>query len=94
MSVRATRKFRLKKYGMTFDDYDKLLAKQGGVCGICKQSPKPGKILGVDHCHASGVVRGLLCDYCNQALGLFKDNTQALLSAVDYLNARILTVEE
>jgi hypothetical protein len=42
---------------------------QGGRCAICLQEPAEGKSLHVDHCHVSGVVRGLLCHQCNWYLG-------------------------
>jgi len=57
-----------QKYGLSPDDYERLLAQQGGVCAICGLPPN-GKTLVVDHCHVSGVVRGLLHDWCNGALG-------------------------
>lgn len=58
-----------KKYGITVEDYAELLAAQGGVCAICEQEPSDGMQLHVDHCHATGVVRGLLCFQCNWYLG-------------------------
>ena len=43
------------------------------------------KYLAIDHCHESGIVRGLLCMPCNTGLGNFKDNVQTLLNAIKYL---------
>ena len=53
------------------------------ACQICGQ--KDRRELCVDHCHTTGAVRGLLCDNCNKALGLFKDNVDVLNKAIDYL---------
>lgn len=66
--------------------YNKLFEEQGGVCTICK-SPENGryKHLSVDHCHNTGKIRGLLCNNCNRALGLFKDNPEILRKAADYV---------
>lgn len=80
------------KYGIGLDEYNTLLAKQGGVCAICEQPEwvkhgKSGKIapLAVDHCHDTGRVRGLLCFSCNVALGKFKDSPELLKKALDYV---------
>jgi hypothetical protein len=59
---------RKSVYGLTPEAYDSLLEKQGGKCAICKQE----KPLCVDHCHATGRVRGLLCRACNFAVGTFE----------------------
>lgn len=78
-----------RNYGMEFKDYDKMVEKQNGLCAICS-SPPPNhykKRLNIDHCHTTGKVRGLLCDACNRAIGLLKDNTKVLNSAIQYLNA-------
>lgn len=56
----------LKCYGITLDEYDLILKQQHGGCGICGVSPKPGKSLAVDHDHKTGIVRGLLCFFCNK----------------------------
>lgn len=72
-------------HGIREQDYEKMLAKQGGKCAICHQPPVAGRRLGIDHCHASNRIRGLLCDLCNRALGLFADNTANLQCAIDYL---------
>jgi hypothetical protein len=75
------------KYGITHDDFDALAAEQEGRCAICGGTPVgPGKRLHVDHCHATGVVRGLLCGNCNTAIGLMADDSERLLAAVAYLS--------
>ncbi len=78
----------LKKYGMSLEDYNTLLEKQHGVCAICGAAPLDGELRGelkVDHNHSTGEVRGLLCDNCNKALGLFKDNPKAMRRAAAYV---------
>ena len=76
-----------KNYGITVDDYYKMLESQGNGCGICKAKEPGGgtKFFAVDHCHTTGKVRGLLCTKCNRGLGLFNDSTDKLLNAVNYL---------
>jgi hypothetical protein len=76
-------------------EYDALLGKQKGACAICRgtpdQRPAPGhtrrRALCVDHCHNTNRVRGLLCQPCNTALGLFKDEPTLLKAALKYLRA-------
>ena len=78
----------LRRYGITREWYDKTLALQGGGCAIChtKEVGRKGHThLHVDHDHATGIVRGLLCDRCNKGLGYFKDNESSLASAAEYL---------
>lgn len=75
-------------YGLTPEAFDKLLAQQGGGCAICnRQDPgmKNATRLYVDHCHATGIVRGLLCRACNTMLGCVKDDPALLLAGVAYL---------
>jgi hypothetical protein len=81
----ADRKSHLKRtYGLTPEQYDEMLAFQGGVCAICRE--KPGALsLHVDHDHTTGAVRGLLCVRCNNALGLFKESHDLFAAAADYL---------
>lgn len=79
------RKYDLKKYGLTLADFDALLAKQGGVCASCGDSPPQGKVLHVDHDHNTLVVRGLLCTRCNTALGLLKDNPVRITALRNYI---------
>jgi hypothetical protein len=73
-----------RKYGITADEYDRLLQSQEGGCAICGENPhKYG--LAVDHDHVTGRVRGLLCVSHNTALGFFKDNVALLEKAIQYL---------
>lgn len=82
-----------KKYGITLEDYRILFRLQNGKCQICEKQDltdidgdKKWGNLCVDHCHKTGNARGLLCNSCNIGLGLFKDNTELLLKAINYLN--------
>lgn len=77
----------LKRFGITSADYYAMLADQNGVCGICKKPELRRKRLSVDHCHATGKVRGLLCQPCNLSLGLFNDSADNLRSAAEYLES-------
>lgn len=74
-----------RKFGMEDGEYQHRLAAQGGVCAICRLPCT--KSLAVDHCHKTGVVRGLLCSGCNTALGRFHDDPRMLLRAAKYLLA-------
>ncbi len=76
------------RYGISREDWDAMLDRQGGKCAICKGEPHPnhhGRRFHVDHCHATNRIRGLLCGNCNTALGLFKDDPERLASAIAYL---------
>jgi hypothetical protein len=79
------RRAQLKRYGISPAEYDALLAKQGGACAICRKRSK--QRLCVDHCHLTGVVRGLLCNECNGALGYLRDDQASLVAALAYLCA-------
>jgi len=81
-----SRKRRLKSYGLSFDDYDKMLIAQNNVCAICK-NPSNGRKLVVDHNHSTDVVRGLLCDYCNLALGPLKEDPIRIKTLLIYLES-------
>lgn len=61
-------------YGITLDQYEKMLKDQGGVCFLCHQLPYNSrhKKLHVDHDHETGRVRGLLCFVCNRGLGSYE----------------------
>lgn len=74
-----------RNYGLTLDSFAALLRGQGDVCAICKAE---GEDWVVDHEHASGKVRGVLCRLCNVGLGYFKDDPSRLLSAAKYLTVK------
>jgi hypothetical protein len=77
-----------REYGITAAQWDEIFEAQGRCCAICKgQTPrdKLGRGWHVDHDHATGRVRGILCLLCNWALGYFKDDPTILGSAIDYL---------
>ena len=78
------RKCDLKRnYGITEEEYDKLLKAQDFKCAICeKTEEKSGRKLSVDHCHTSNNIRGVLCTACNTALGKFKDDVHLLEMAI------------
>ncbi len=77
--------WNLARYGLTVDDFETMSKKQGDVCGICLNKCTSRKRLSVDHCHKTGIVRGLLCNKCNRALGLIGDNKEFLNNAIKYL---------
>ena len=78
-----------RSYGISLDDYNRMLEKQGGCCAICHgddpKSPTRVNHWYVDHCHTTGKVRGLLCNACNRALGNFGDSIENLERAILYL---------
>jgi hypothetical protein len=80
-----------RTYGLTIEQHAALLSAQGHRCGICGSDDPGIRTKGkvhrwhVDHDHATGKVRGLLCGSCNIGLGSFFDNTVALRNAVVYL---------
>jgi len=76
------------KYGISGDEYDAMLEKQGGVCAICgnvNRSDAFHRRLAVDHDHDTGIIRGILCSHCNNALGMVDDNIETLHNMIKYL---------
>lgn len=92
MTREAQRRYALKRYyGMSINDYAEMYRLQDGKCAICNQ-PETNKdrhgnvrVLAVDHCHATGSVRKLLCYACNSMLGQARDNIEILLAGAEYL---------
>jgi len=78
-----------RKYGITPAEYGQMLARQGGVCFLCGSHPRPPYSLHVDHDHASGKIRGLLCFNCNYALGHFADDPDRLRAAARYVEVAL-----
>ncbi|MFB7420739.1 endonuclease VII domain-containing protein [Streptomyces sp. NPDC056210] len=74
----------MENYGLSMEDYEKLLKAQDGACAICGGKRKYN--LQVDHCHKTEAVRGLLCKSCNKGiLRSARDNPQTLRNAASYL---------
>lgn len=71
-------------YGITVEDYDRMLAEQGGRCASCNDQPRGQKPLCVDHCHETGRVRGLLCSNCNTSLGKLRDDPRRIRGLLRY----------
>ena len=73
------------RYGLTAEQYIALADQHGGKCGICGEIPKTARGLHIDHCHATGKVRGLLCHSCNVGIGALRDDPKLLSKALEYL---------
>lgn len=73
------------RYKLTEDDYDKMFEAQQGSCKICGKKSKAERWLHIDHNHATGKVRGLLCPNCNHAIGLLQDNVEIAGNLMLYL---------
>lgn len=82
---KSTARGRLRLTGVTQEQYDEAYLKQKGVCALCSCGCSSGKQLAADHCHTTGIFRGLLCGNCNRGLGNFKDNPDLLKKAIGYL---------
>ena len=76
------------KYGVTRLEYAALVAVQHNSCAICGEKCKRYKRLSVDHDHATGKVRGLLCQECNHGIGKFGDDPDRLRKAAIYLETK------
>jgi hypothetical protein len=84
IAAKSSRKLLLrKKYGLTEEMFEAMVKAQGGCCAICEQQfdRQPH----VDHCHATGPTRALLCSKCNTALGLFDDDPSRMEAAIAYV---------
>lgn len=83
----------LKLYGITLKEYNSILLKQNGTCGVCdaadsgvsRKNSNKREPLFVDHCHKTGKVRGLLCRLHNTALGIMKDDVNMIQKLLEYL---------
>jgi len=78
-----------KKFGISLEEWNQMFANQQGRCLICNiHSDDLYKSLAVDHCHSTGAIRGLLCEPCNLAIGLLKENINSLKGAINYLTIK------
>lgn len=87
----SDRRYKLKKIGVTEEQYTQVLASQDNKCAICGNQEtalsykSTRRRLSADHCHQTGAFRGLLCRNCNIGLGSFNDDPIRLQRAIDYL---------
>lgn len=82
--------YYIKQYGLSLEHIETVLTIQEYCCELCKSrldldNTRSGLGLAVDHCHTSGIVRGLICNNCNRALGMIKENIQTLENMIKYL---------
>ena len=89
-----------KTYGITAQEYDAMLKKQEHKCACCGIHEKDiktsnnqfgSKRLVVDHCHATGKIRSLLCNRCNTVIGMVEESTQILYDLEMYLAGYVET---
>lgn len=92
LSEKARREKWLKsKYNLSYEQYEDMYKEQGGKCYTCSVPISiEAKLNGhdtacVDHCHTTGKIRGLLCNHCNRAIGLLKENIETLSNIINYL---------
>lgn len=79
--ARASANTRARRYGLTRHEVEALIAQQDGKCAACGQEAK----LNIDHDHATGLVRALLCGGCNTALGHLKDDATRCEGLLSYI---------
>lgn len=74
-------------YGISLEERNTLTKQQDFQCKICSmhESQLDDKGLSIDHCHKTGIIRGMLCGSCNRAIGLLKEDIQILRNAINYL---------
>lgn len=81
----------LRRYGLTIEEYDRLVAEQDGRCYLCGHIPnggwRPTARLTIDHDHTTGAVRRLLCNGCNRGLGYLKDDPDLMERAAAYVRS-------
>jgi hypothetical protein len=79
-------KYLRETYGIKLSDYGAMLEAQGHKCAICGQDEtRFKKKLVIDHDHATGEVRQLLCNMCNHGIGNFKDDIDLMANAIKYI---------
>jgi hypothetical protein len=85
IAVKRRNRGLVARYGITEERYQELFVQQKGCCAICDK-PSGEKRLHVDHDHATGRVRGLLCYPCNVGIGYLRDDPRKLRAAAQYLD--------
>jgi len=82
---RCKNSYLKRRFGITLAQYNELLSKQNNACPGCLRVFTKELFPVVDHCHKTGAVRGLLCTFCNRAVGLAKDNPDTLRAMAAYV---------
>jgi hypothetical protein len=77
--TQARRSIVKRKYGLTLEEYEAIIAQGCAICG--EHKPR----MALDHCHASGKIRAALCANCNNGLGRFQDDPKRLRAAAKYI---------
>jgi hypothetical protein len=76
----------MKSYGISSEQYNQMMVQQDSKCAICGiHSDQQSKKFCVDHSHATGKIRSLLCHHCNAGLGMFKESEVVIINAAKYL---------
>lgn len=95
LAIRTARARRFRKYGITQEQYDTILASQNFVCGACHEAPTFSPVrkgaskydnFVIDHDHVTGEIRGILCTNCNVAIGMLRDSPDKARKIADYLD--------
>lgn len=95
--IKARNSELLHAYGINWLEFLDMLKAHNWKCAICKTPVNVERGKGkkynrahVDHCHATGKIRGILCTCCNSGIGMFKDSKKNLLRAVGYLEGQVV----
>jgi hypothetical protein len=87
---RCKRRSKLKqKYSLDEATYNFILKSQKNACAVCRNPLTITKHTHIDHCHTTGIIRGILCNHCNRALGAVKDSTLILRNLINYLDTTL-----
>jgi hypothetical protein len=84
--ARAKKKAMVKTYGITPEQRDAMIARQGGECAGCRRRFGTEHRPAIDHCHGTGAVRGVLCHRCNSILAFSGDSPEVLRRLARYLD--------
>lgn len=93
--VDKDKRYALKKrYGLSLEDYNRMAEAQRWLCAICELDPRTmaawpphHRVLHVDHDHSTGIVRQLLCNHCNRAVGFLRDDPLLAENVASYIRA-------
>jgi uncharacterized protein with PIN domain len=86
--------FRLKRFGLSIGDYDRIMNRQNQKCPICKVKLTPSVRPSIDHCHTGNHFRAVLCLKCNSGIAMFRHSARIARSAVKYLESEVLFNEQ